>query len=209
MCGVAGFISKEPRNLLEFQEVLDEIGIRGIHSTGVSWIGGDGEIKTKIEPVPYYEFSIPDESTTAAIFHTRYSTSNIDFPQPVYNSDVAVVHNGVITQMEFEHWKTIFGYGGTYRCDSVLLLDPQRHPLVEFPDSSMAVIELRKDGIKFYRNGQRPLYCAGNDDYQIVASTKKAAGEHAQIIEPGYSYSCSSSFIKKAEHINTPEEWQI
>ena len=208
MCGVAGFISKEPRNLNFMRDILAEIGIRGWHSTGVSYLE-DGEIKTKIEQVPYYDFEIPDVDTTSAIFHTRYSTSNIDFPQPVYNSDVAVAHNGVITQLEFEHWKTIFGYGGTYRCDSVLLLDPERHPLVEFPDSSMAVLELRKDRLEFYRNGQRPLYMQADEDLLLVASTKKALGPNAQKLKPGYSYSCSQSFIKKETHINTPDEWQI
>lgn len=206
MCGVAGFISKEPMNLNHMRPILSEIGIRGWHSTGVSWLE-NGEIKTKIESVPHMDFEIPNVETTSAIFHTRYSTSNLEYPQPVFNEDKSVAHNGVITQMEFNHWKSIFGYGGTYRCDSVLLLEPNKHPLIEFPDSSMAVVELKKDGLSFYRNGQRPLYVAGNDDYVVVASTK-AAVPQGTMLKPGYSYSCSASFIKKAEHVNSPEEWQ-
>ena len=210
MCGVAGFISKEPRNLLEYQEVLDEIGIRGKHSTGVAWLDNvTGEIKTKIEQVPYDEFSIPDESTTCAIFHTRYSTSNIDFPQPVHNSELAVAHNGVITQLEFKHWKSIFGYGGTYRCDSVLLLDPPAHPLEAFEDSSMAVLELRKDRLEFYRNGQRPLYMMGDEDSVLVASTKKAVGSSAQMCVPGRSYSVSLTTGLKKKQIKDFKDWQI
>ena len=101
MCGVAGFISDKPLDLTVFRDVLDEIGIRGMHSTGVSWLQ-DGEIKTKIEKVPYHEFDIPEVKTTSAIFHARYSTSNIDYPQPVFNDDKSVVHNGVITQLDFQ-----------------------------------------------------------------------------------------------------------
>ena len=200
MCGLAAFISKRPKKLESMRGILDEIGIRGLHSTGVSWIE-NGEIKTKIEPVPYFEFEIPDVETTSAIFHTRYSTSNIDYPQPVHNEDKSVVHNGVITQMDFGEWKSVFGYGGSYRCDSVLLLGSKEHPLKEFEDSSMAVIELTNKGLVFYRNSQRPLYLATGEGLMLLASTKRALGPTAKLIEPGYNYSCSDTFIQSKKKI--------
>lgn len=184
MCGVGGFYSKEERPLKDMRVILDELGTRGIHSTGLAYDTGD--LTVKIEKVPYYDFEMPDVETCGAIFHTRYSTSNIDYPQPVTADDQyghvfsATVHNGVITQAPFETWKDNYGYEGDYKCDSVLLMDEylQEHPLVQYPDSSMAVVTIDADPwfvFTFYRNEQRPLYyIEHNEDFVVVGSTKRS-----------------------------------
>lgn len=174
MCGLAGRYDENGFRLKEMRSILDEIGIRGLHSTGVSWREG-GEIKTVIENVPYFKFNIPDVETDGAIFHCRYSTSNIDYPQPVHGkTGHALVHNGVITQKSFNEWEKEFGYTGNYKCDSILLAGHSGNPFEEFPESSMAAIELYDGEFVFYRNGQRPLHYIEKNGGVIVASTASA-----------------------------------
>ena len=227
MCGIAGFYSKDEMPLKDMRVVLDEIGIRGIHSTGVSW--DNGGLRVKIDPVPYNEFVIPDEPATGAVFHTRYSTSNIDYPQPVYTtrgpeqphySDEiieALVHNGVITQEPFENWKDKYGYKGENKCDSVLLLEDENnemrnHPLVDYPDSSMAVIMIEPDPwfyFGFYRNEQRPLYYVEHSDLIVVASTKRAIEYFGKPVacEPCVHYSMDLfDWGLKAKEIRKPKK---
>lgn len=179
MCGVGGFSSRTTIPLEDMRPLLDELATRGVHSTGVSWHDDYlfDAVETKIEKVPSYEFKLPEVNTKAAIFHTRYSTSNIDYPQPVHNTSHSVVHNGVVTQAPFETWKETYGYEGDYKCDSVLLLPENRkaHPLVDFPESSMAICEVNFMGdLMFYRNEQRPLYYIDHSDFVVVGSTKRS-----------------------------------
>ena len=212
MCGILGYSSKDPIPLRDMRVVLDEIGVRGIHSTGVSW-ARDFEINTRIERVPYYEFEIPSREAGAAVFHTRYSTSNIEYPQPVCNESEAIVHNGVVTQADPDTWEKDYGYKGEYKCDSVLLLGSSGHPLERFPDSSMAVAKVhRTEVFSFYRNHQRPLYYIEHPGLVVVASTKRALeyfGEPNEC-EVNKVYTALKGKIVNEEIINKPQEdWQI
>lgn len=204
MCGIAAFASKRPTPLSDMRVVLDEIGVRGIHSTGMSWFK-DG-LNHRIEPVPYYEFDIPSQKATSAIFHTRYSTSNIEYPQPVYNNNKSIVHNGVITQTQFEKWNEVYGYVGSNKCDTSLMLESAQHPLLEFPEASIAAVELTANVIEFYRNEQRPLYYIERQNFIAVASTKRALEYFGvpKMCEPCVSYTFDGVRLKQ-EQIREPK----
>jgi len=82
----------------------------------------------------------------------------------------------VITQADPKYWKEKFGYDCIGRNDSELILraiEAGKEPLEEFPNSSIAAVQLKKNGeLKFYRNGARPLWYTYHGDSLFVASTR-------------------------------------
>jgi glutamine phosphoribosylpyrophosphate amidotransferase len=167
-------------------DVFRESSIRGLHATGVSWVR-DGEIKTIIEPKPATLFlesldlsnCINEDGNLYLIGHCRYSTSDLEFNQPLYNDNVSIVHNGVVSQEMPENWERLYGYKCKTRNDSELILhtlEAGKSPLVEFADASMAVVELYKEKLlRFYRNGKRPIYFTSLRNGVIITSTKDIA----------------------------------
>jgi asparagine synthetase B (glutamine-hydrolysing) len=109
------------------------------------------------------------------IGHCRYSTSDLEFNQPIANENLSVVHNGVITQELPEKWKELYGYDCETKNDTELILHTAEDcisPLIRWKDSSLAVIELHVDKvIRFYRNGKRPLYFTSISNGCIITST--------------------------------------
>ena len=122
-------------------------------------------------------FDIPkDIYAKFLIAHCRYSTSDIEWNQPIVSKDIAVVHNGVITQADSTTWEDTYNYKFETKCDSEILLrawENQTHGL--FLEGSMATILLdarRTASMHFFRNEQRPLYYAQTHKDTFVASTK-------------------------------------
>ena len=78
-----------------------------------------------------------------------------------------------------EKWKDLYGYDCKTRNDSELILHTlkaNKSPLEEFPNSSMAVVELYKEKkLRFYRNGKRPIYFTSLPNGGIITSTKDIA----------------------------------
>jgi len=152
-----------------------------MHATGISYTQ-DGVVKTIKEAIPAHEFVdrhmqdmtsfIDTNGRLALIGHCRYSTSDLEFNQPIANSEVSIVHNGVITQELPENWKGLYGYDCETRNDTELLLHTikdDKSPLEVWSNSSLAVIELYSNQtIRFYRNGKRPMYLTNS----IITSTK-------------------------------------
>jgi glutamine phosphoribosylpyrophosphate amidotransferase len=182
MCSVIGAIIKEPRaeDLLMLHDVFLESKIRGMHATGISYVK-HGKIITDKRPVPADEFPfqwqsyINEDGNLYMIGHCRYSTSDLEFNQPIANENLSVVHNGVITQELPEKWKELYGYDCETKNDTELILHTAEDcisPLVRWKDSSLAVIELHVDKvIRFYRNGKRPLYLTNISNGCIITST--------------------------------------
>ena len=182
MCSVIGAIIKEPRaeDLLMLQRVFLESKIRGMHATGISYVK-HGKIITEKRPVPADEFPfnfpsyVNEDGSLYLIGHCRYSTSDLEFNQPIANENLSVVHNGVITQELPEKWKELYGYDCETKNDTELILHTAEDcisPLVRWKDSSLAVIELHVDKvIRFYRNGKRPLYLTNISNGCIITST--------------------------------------
>ena len=182
MCSVIGAIIKEPRaeDFLMLHRVFLESKIRGMHATGISYVK-HGKIITEKRPVPADEFPfnfpsyVNEDGSLYLIGHCRYSTSDLEFNQPIANENLSVVHNGVITQELPEKWKELYGYDCETKNDTELILHTAEDcisPLVRWKDSSLAVIELHVDKvIRFYRNGKRPLYLTNISNGCIITST--------------------------------------
>jgi len=182
MCSVIGAIIKEPlaEDFLMLHRVFLESKIRGMHATGISYVK-HGKIITDKRPVPADEFPfnfpsyVNEDGSLYLIGHCRYSTSDLEFNQPIANENLSVVHNGVITQELPEKWKELYGYDCETKNDTELILHTAEDcisPLIRWKDSSLAVIELHVDKvIRFYRNGKRPLYLTNISNGCIITST--------------------------------------
>jgi len=177
MCGVIGI--KGFVNLQTIKKLFVETQIRGRHATGVSFFR-DGEIHTIREPVPaedFVEMHDPaewfDGEEITMIGHCRYSTSDLEFNQPIAKSNRALVHNGVITQEDPSMWAEMYGYQCEGRNDTELLFESW--DAEAWPDSSIACVFLEDDRMTWTRNGRRPMWISKNNDAIVITSTKDIA----------------------------------
>jgi glutamine phosphoribosylpyrophosphate amidotransferase len=188
MCAVLGFSLQYPseEQLQMIKRAFIESWIRGMHATGMTFDSFD-TLVTLREPVNALKFSeeyfnnmktYVDSETgkLSMIGHCRYSTSDLQFNQPIEKENVSIVHNGVISQELPENWETLYGYKCETRNDTELVLQTiidKKSPLEVWKDSSLAVIELHQGGIfRFYRNGKRPLYLTRFENGFMITSTK-------------------------------------
>jgi len=178
MCAVIGAILQKPtlQDFTMLHRVFLESKIRGMHATGISYVKND-RVVTEKHPVPANEFPfnfaeyVNEDGNLYLIGHCRYSTSDLEFNQPIGNDKHSIVHNGVITQELPERWKELYNYECTTKNDSELVLHSDS-PLEEFPDMSMGVCELTSDKkLLAYRNGKRPLYLTSISNGCIITST--------------------------------------
>ncbi len=188
MCAVIGAFLENPssEDLLTLANVFRESSIRGLHATGLSWVR-DNRIHTMISATPAGKFieafglekTINEDGNLYLIGHCRYSTSDLNYNQPLWDESLAIVHNGVVSQEMPEKWKDLYGYDCKTRNDSELILHTikaKKSPLVEFANASMAVIELYAEKkLRFYRNGKRPIYFTSLPNGGIITSTKDIA----------------------------------
>lgn len=183
MCAIIGIFCPKPDATI--QKILDSLlgqsQIRGKHATGISYVFGDNELMTISASLPSKELlplgmEMPEGSPLSLIGHCRYSTSDLEYNQPIANQKNSIVHNGVITQKDPSLWKDEFGYECQTKNDSELILkaiESDAHPLKKFPHSSIAAIHLDSEGaLRFYRNAARPLWWCEYENAIIVASTK-------------------------------------
>ena len=185
MCSIIGAIIRNPTSdhFAMIRRVFHESKIRGMHATGMS-ILFQNKIMTFKEPVPADRFihldsleeMVNDDGTLYLIGHCRYSTSDLEYNQPLANTECSIVHNGVVTQELPENWKTLFPeYVCETKNDSELILHSPS-PLEEFPDASIAACVLWADKkLITYRNGKRPLYLTSMLDGCIITSTSNIA----------------------------------
>lgn len=202
MCSVIGAIIQQPTvdDFEMIKRVFHESRIRGMHATGISflprWSSG---IENIVEPIPADKFiekymhndnladMVADDGNLYLIGHCRYSTSDLEYNQPIWNNYLSVAHNGVITQELPENWETKYGYKCEGKNDTELILHSYSHgksPLVEWKDSSLAVCVLNKNRtITSFRNGKRPLYLTSRKNSCIITSTADVI-KRAGIEEP-------------------------
>jgi glutamine phosphoribosylpyrophosphate amidotransferase len=187
MCGVIGacFAAPKPAELDLLVEVFLQSQIRGKHATGMTWLQG-GVLKTIKEPVPaevFVERHLQDPSqylnedgNLYLIGHCRYSTSDLEYNQPLATQDLALVHNGVISQELPENWESLYEVACETKNDTELLLRKRGNPFRDWLDSSIAAVELHADRTMIaYRNGKRPLYLTKVNNGQLITSTRDIA----------------------------------
>jgi glutamine phosphoribosylpyrophosphate amidotransferase len=153
--------------------------------------------------------SLSGDSKLELIGHARYSTSDLQYNQPIrVFDDLALAHNGVVDQRPPVYWKE-YGYELTTANDSELLYQSRyagNEPLVEFPTATMAVCELSTaKGLRWYRNGGRPMYQVKVSNGYFIMSTKdialRAGLKSAKKCKPGFVYTPKGS----AKLINVEE----
>ena len=130
MCAIVGFESEKvtEKDLVILKKVLIESKIRGKHASGVAWFDG-GKICCEKKSLPMDKFlkdfdlsKIVYNGKVKMIAHARYSTSDLEFNQPLVSGNLAIAHNGVVTQEAPENWEKHFGYKCETKNDSELLL---------------------------------------------------------------------------------------
>ena len=174
MCAVVGIYSKNKVSLNFFKNLLNESMIRGKHSTGISYIE-DNKLKNKIIPTFAKNFNLPEINTNIIIGHCRYSTSDLEYNQPIYNETYSIVHNGVIEQSDPNTWTDKYNMYFKTKNDSEILLNywsKGLHPLELDGSIASIILSLNDKSLNFFRNEQRPLYYTQNDEFIIIASTK-------------------------------------
>ena len=179
MCAVVGTIVQNPSSdqLEMIKRVILESKIRGMHATGISYVKNNSIVTQRLpvsaDKFPFdFESYLNEDGNLYMIAHCRYSTSDLEYNQPLFHDDKSIVHNGVITQELPENWKELYGYDCITKNDSELVLHSD-DPLQEFPNMSMGVCELRVDKtLRSYRNGKRPLYLTPFNNGCIITSTK-------------------------------------
>lgn len=184
MCGIIGIYLEKitPEQLEKVVALIHESSIRGVHATGISCLQ-DGRINTMKSHISadnlLSKANLADLRDTDnglyLIAHTRYSTSDIKYNQPIGDEYLVISHNGVISQETPVNWKEKFHLETETSNDSELIyvcLKSGTHPLHMF-DGSMAVCTLSKLKIlHFFRNNQRPLWYVQEPNGVVVASTK-------------------------------------
>ncbi len=179
MCAVIGSILRSPsrKDFDALTRVFIESKIRGMHATGLAYIkNGDVHIIKKSVPADEFPFDFPsylnEDGNLYLIGHCRYSTSDLEYNQPIGNESHAIVHNGVITQELPENWEKKYGYKTVTKNDSELV-QHSNDPLSEFSHMSMAVCEITActKELTIYRNGKRPLYLTSMANGAIITST--------------------------------------
>lgn len=219
MCAIIGAYLEAPsrQQIDTIQRLFFESRVRGKHATGYSLIQGN-KVITRKEPISaewfirmHFGDVQPGDYTLQLIGHCRYSTSDLRYNQPIQNSnDLAIVHNGVVTQDPPELWNR-YGYDLETSNDSELIwhsVDAGKEPLQEYPNASMSVLELRAgEGMRWYRNGKRPCYMVKVPNGVFIMSTadiaKRAGLSGAKRCKPGVVYTPkgSTTIVKTPELI--------
>jgi asparagine synthetase B (glutamine-hydrolysing) len=175
MCGVIGIISK---NIIEksiINTLLIKSKIRGQHATGITYLDKD-MLKSQVIPKNATHINSSNVNTKIIIGHTRYSTSSLEYNQPIFNNDVSIVHNGVITQDDSNNWDNRT-YKFKTKNDSEFVLKSyinNEHPIKAYPNASIASIiyDNKNKLLHFFRNEKRPLYYTKFTESIIIASTQ-------------------------------------
>ena len=218
MCGIIAVDIQDISSdqIEEVKRLLIETEIRGRHASGISWYANK-KVNTVKASVPITElleefdiYRCVDENNghLAMIAHIRYSTSDLEFNQPIsYGEDLAIAHNGIISQASPDKWEEMFNVGipqGSNDSELILMShNSGNHPLKEFPDASMAVVTINRLGhIHAYRNGKRPLWLTKTYNGWIVTSTKdivsRAEVEYSMMPDksiPGIDYNLTTDSI--------------
>lgn len=194
MCAVIGTVLKSPslKDWEALKRVFVESKIRGLHATGISFLPHwSKKIVTIKEAMPADKFVelhmhndnfksfLNEDGNLYLVGHCRYSTSDLQYNQPISNEDTSVVHNGVLTQEPHEKWEELYGYKCDGKNDTELLLhtiEAGKSALEEWKDSSLAVCVLGRDKtLTTFRNGKRPLYLTTMTNGSIITSTADIA----------------------------------
>ena len=202
MCVVIGAYSKDKVNLKLFEKVILQSMIRGKHASGIAW-NDNGKLAYRVINESATFLTFKGIETNMIIGHARYSTSDLNYSQPITSDTIAIVHNGVISQENPDTWKATYGYNFQTRNDSEIILrsyENKKHPLHLTGSMSTIILDLTtKPTMLFFRNEQRPLYYS-TDSGIFIASTQnileRSGFEHIFKTESCIEYRIDDKFNK-------------
>lgn len=170
MCGIFAYLNNNDialdSNVLE--RVYNELSMRGVHSLKYFDIERD-----KLD-----NYTSDNKLSSKFLAHSRYSTSNLAYPQPLESDYGVLIHNGVITQQDPKYWSN---EEFKTENDSEILLkyldkygeDFQQALYDNYPLCSYAFVYYNKTNkIIFGRNAKRPLHFIFDRNNLMIASTK-------------------------------------
>ena len=188
MCGVIGVSLTDvtPNQVALVRRVMQETQIRGMHASGAVHHNGTGLVRIRVAvPISRLSEELIDWTATTTsgdlnmIAHARYSTSDMEFHQPLGENDLFMAHNGVITQEPPETWEDTYGYNFDTRNDSEILLkklasgDTPSDCISSLSGASAAVVTIDRNGVvSGWRNSLRPLWRTDFINGCIFTSTK-------------------------------------
>lgn len=208
MCGIIGIIGPHKEAQRVFDKLLYESSYRGVHQCGVTMLTPSGLVTRHYEAGADSEIITLETAASGyvyAIAHTRYSTSDLAFPQPIHKGGLSLVMNGVINQGNPHTWP-FSPHGYQTRNDAEILVNQEINnavPHIHCLAGSYAVCVLLKDGtIKAYRNGYRPLYFGRSGKTIAIVSTldiMRRVGEFTDVdrVEAGTVYRASVNGVVK------------
>lgn len=205
MCGIVAFHGPRSAEALDLvQGCLLQAAVRGTHATGLAWLEG-GELHMERAPVSAVDFVkhydlgrlAPDEERLSVVAHTRYSTSDLAWNQPLDDEDLALVMNGVISQDAPERWPLVEQKPYRTGNDAEVAMRYARLGRRGHMPGSFAIVELWSGGeMLAYRNAYRPLYAAPAAGGALVSSTLdmlRRVGLTGVLLRPGVVYDCAGS----------------
>lgn len=221
MCAIVGLVVKEEisnadRDLLK--RIFLESKIRGLHATGISWVDS-GLIRTEKFPVGadifVNQFDFGKLIGKMFIGHCRYSTSDLEWNQPIADEKLSLVHNGVVTQESSENWPIHFGGSYLTKNDTEIFFNRYKegeNPFLRLPNASGAVLTLSNERLTAFRNGKRPLWVTEMDSGWVLTSTKDIAIRSNLIgpifsIDIGIEYRFTESGLNKISSF-IGKDWQ-
>ena len=181
MCGIIGYFSKKPTENDRFFlfKLLRQSKIRGLHSTGISYLEKSKIVTKKFFQNEFSDLKIP--LSNLQIYHNRYSTSG-DFKnhlnnQPLEIGDTSLCFNGVIdmgtkSQMEAKYNIKMATENDGEIALRVSNLDPQS--LLNFVknNGSFSGVMIKAGTLYAFTNGFRPLWYYEVDGSVFIASTQ-------------------------------------
>lgn len=205
MCGIVAFHGPRSAAALDLvQACLLQAAVRGTHATGLAWLEAGG-LHMEKAPVSAREFVehfdlarlAEGEDRLSVVAHTRYSTSDLAWNQPLDDEDLAMVMNGVVSQDTPDRWPLVEQKPYKTGNDVEVAMRYARLGRRGHMPGSFAVVELWSGGeMLAYRNAYRPLYAAQAAGGALVASTLdmlRRVGLTGILLQPGVVYNCAGS----------------
>lgn len=192
MCGIYGIIGKCKNALNNAINALYNLEYRGYDSSGLSYLDSKGQIITikstgKIDNLKKHIENVK-ENPTCLICHTRWATHgkvSINNTHPHTTNNVAIVHNGIITNYEKIKSKLKNFYNFYGECDSEVIaklidynLTKTQNPLLAFSkavkelEGSFAIECIIKNNFNtiLIAKKESPMYICKNDKNLIISS---------------------------------------
>jgi glutamine---fructose-6-phosphate transaminase (isomerizing) len=127
MCGIFGMIGQSDINQQDLQKLVSHARQRGRDSSGFIYLNDDRyqvqradyDIKQLLSKVKPYQSSI-------VLGHSRLITNGLGDNQPVIRDEIAVIHNGIITN-ESDIWKELGMERGLQIDSEVIVAITEKH----------------------------------------------------------------------------------